>query len=106
MIGAAIHNAATLLKEKVFAVAGHLLEAAPADLQMEESVVSVVGTPSKSVTLTDVEPLVRFVESTMPSFPGVPVGPVLDRVRQRVTAAIGAAGAFRFRSHTGFLVCR
>ncbi|HKA69102.1 MAG TPA: class I SAM-dependent methyltransferase [Actinomycetes bacterium] len=58
------------------------------------------------VTLTEPEPLVRFVESTMPYFPGVPVGPVLDRVRQRTAAAIEAAGAFRFRSHAGFLVCR
>jgi SAM-dependent methyltransferase len=57
------------------------------------------------VTLTDPEPLVRFVESTMPYFRGVPVGPVLDRVKERTAAVIGAAGAFRFRSHTGFLVC-
>ena len=59
-----------------------------------------------SVTLTDVEPLVRFVYSTMPYFPGVPVGAVLDRVRGRAAAAIETTGAFRFRSHTGFLVCR
>ena len=49
MIGAAVHGAAILLKEKVFAIAGHLLEAAPEDLQMEESVISVAGTPAKSV---------------------------------------------------------
>jgi SAM-dependent methyltransferase len=57
------------------------------------------------VTLTEPEPLVRFVASTMPYFRGVPVGPVLERVRERTAAAIEAAGAFRFRSHTGFLVC-
>ncbi|HEX2497220.1 MAG TPA: class I SAM-dependent methyltransferase [Actinomycetes bacterium] len=58
------------------------------------------------VTLTEPEPLVRFIESTLPYFRGVPVGPVLDRVRARTAAAIeaGGAGAFRFRSHTGFLV--
>lgn len=57
------------------------------------------------VTLTEPEPLVRFVESTMPYFRGVPVGPVLDRVRERTAAVIVASGAFRFRSHAGFLVC-
>jgi aerobic carbon-monoxide dehydrogenase large subunit len=74
MIGAAIHNAATLLKEKVFAVAGHLLEAAPADLQMEESVVSVVGTPSKSVTLTDVAKAAHLSPGNLPD----DVDPVLE----------------------------
>src|SRR5262245_3947129 len=57
------------------------------------------------VTLTNPEPLVRFVESTMSYFQGVPAGPVLSRVRQRTAAAIEAAGVFRFRSHAGYLVC-
>ena len=57
------------------------------------------------VTLTEPEPLVRFVASTMPYFRDVPVGPVLDRVTERTAAAIEATGAFWFRSHTGFLVC-
>ncbi len=54
MIGAAVHDAAILLQEKVFAIAGHLLEAAPEDLQMEESVISVAGTPAKSIALAQV----------------------------------------------------
>ena len=74
MIGAAIHNASTLLKEKVFAVAGHLLEAAPADLQMEESVVSVAGTPSKSVTLADVAKAAHLSPGTLPD----DIDPVLE----------------------------
>ena len=36
------------------AIAAHLLEAAPEDLQMEDSVISVVGTPTKSITMGEV----------------------------------------------------
>jgi aerobic carbon-monoxide dehydrogenase large subunit len=74
MIGAAVHDAADLLRNKVFAVAGHLLEAAPADLQMEESVISVAGTPSKSVTLAHVAATAHLQPGSLPD----DVDPVLE----------------------------
>jgi len=74
MIGAAIHDAAILLREKVFAVAGHLLEAAPEDLQMEESLISVSGTPAKSVSLAQVAQVAHLGPGTLPD----DVDPILE----------------------------
>ncbi|HXY93663.1 MAG TPA: xanthine dehydrogenase family protein molybdopterin-binding subunit, partial [Acidimicrobiia bacterium] len=74
MIGAAVHDAAVLLQDKIFAVAGHLLEAAPADLEMAASVVSVKGTPAKSVTLARVAQTAHLSPGTLPD----DVDPVLE----------------------------
>ena len=49
MIGQAVTEASLLLREKVVAIAAHLLEASPDDLEVAEGVVSVKGTPTKSV---------------------------------------------------------
>ena len=54
VMGAAIRQAAQLAREKVVAIAAHLLEAAPEDLEVAESVVSARGTPSRSVTFADI----------------------------------------------------
>jgi carbon-monoxide dehydrogenase large subunit len=67
MIGAAVQEAALLLKDKVLAIAGHLLEAAPEDLQVEGSVVSVVGTPTKSVTVQQVANTAYQNAATIPA---------------------------------------
>jgi carbon-monoxide dehydrogenase large subunit len=85
MIGAAVHDAAILLKEKVFGIAGHLLEAAPEDLQMEESTISVVGTPAKSVTLTQVAQSAHMSPGELPD----DIDPVLE-VMYRYKAPEGA----------------
>lgn len=52
-------------------------------------------------------PVVAFIASTA-SWYGDPVtyGPVLDRVALRVNEIIARDGAFRFRTHVGFLACR
>ena len=49
MIGQAVTEASLLLRDKVVAIAAHLLEASPDDLEVAEGVVSVKGTPTKSV---------------------------------------------------------
>ena len=51
--GGAAQSASTVLREKVVAVAAHLLEAAPEDLEVAGSVVSVRGTPVKSMTFAE-----------------------------------------------------
>lgn len=66
MIGAAIHDAAAVLKQKVFAVAGHLLEAAPDDLRLEDGVVSVAGSPAKSITLAEVAKVAHTSPGSLP----------------------------------------
>ena len=52
--GGAAREATVAVREKVLTVAAHMMEAAPEDLEIAESVVSVRGTPSKSVTMQDV----------------------------------------------------
>ena len=54
ILGGAAQSAATTLREKVVTIAAHMLEAAPEDLDVAASVVSVRGTPSKSVSLAQV----------------------------------------------------
>jgi SAM-dependent methyltransferase len=60
-----------------------------------------------SATVPDAAPVVAFIASTA-SWYGDPAtyGPVLDRVAARVNEIIARDGAFRFRTHVGFLACR
>jgi len=54
MLGAAVQQASLEVRAKALAIAGHLLEAAPEDLQIDQGVISVVGSPQASVTLAQV----------------------------------------------------
>src|SRR5439155_9689533 len=54
ILGAAARQAALELKEKVLAFAAELLEASANDLELADSVVSVRGTPARSVTLGEI----------------------------------------------------
>ncbi len=60
-----------------------------------------------SAAVPDAAPVVAFIASTA-SWYGDPAtyGPVLDRVAARVDEIIARDGAFRFRTHVGFLACR
>ncbi|MSQ21452.1 MAG: xanthine dehydrogenase family protein molybdopterin-binding subunit [Betaproteobacteria bacterium] len=53
-LSAAIHVASERLKKKVFALASHVLECSPGDLELRDGKVSVVGVPGVSMTLTEV----------------------------------------------------
>ncbi|MBO0729750.1 MAG: xanthine dehydrogenase family protein [Acidimicrobiaceae bacterium] len=54
LAGGAAHAASTRVRDKVVAVAAHMMEAAPEDLELSEGNVSVRGTPARSVTLAEV----------------------------------------------------
>jgi carbon-monoxide dehydrogenase large subunit len=62
----AAHNASVKLKEKIFEIAAHSLEAAPEDLEMENSVVTVRGTPTKTMPLAEIA---NMSYSMMPLLP-------------------------------------
>jgi carbon-monoxide dehydrogenase large subunit len=66
MIGAAVTEASIMLKEKVLAIAAHLLEAAPEDLEATEGVISVKGTPAKSITIKQVADTVYGGRAPLP----------------------------------------
>jgi carbon-monoxide dehydrogenase large subunit len=56
---AAMHTASGRLREKVFAIAAHLLECAPADLELRAGGVGVVGVPGAQVSLARVAQAAR-----------------------------------------------
>lgn len=52
--GAAVMKAAGVLRERMARIAAHMLEAAPADIELEDGRAWVVGSPSRSVTFADI----------------------------------------------------
>ena len=58
-LSAAIHHASERLRTKVFAIAGNMLECAPADLELRDGKVGVVGAPGTEVTLAAVAQAAR-----------------------------------------------
>lgn len=58
-VSAAIHHASRRLREKVFAIAGHRLECAIADLELRNGAVGVAGAPGSEVTLAEIARLAR-----------------------------------------------
>ncbi len=72
LYGGASREAAVALREKVVQIAAHMMEAAPEDLEIERSVVSVRGTPTRSVTLAEVASAAYVGHDTLP--PGVEPG--------------------------------
>jgi carbon-monoxide dehydrogenase large subunit len=50
-LSAAIHHASERLRKKVLAIAAHLLECAPADLELREGGVGIVGVPARTISL-------------------------------------------------------
>jgi aerobic carbon-monoxide dehydrogenase large subunit len=70
---AAMHVASGRLRDKVFAIAANLLECAPADLELREGGVGVVGVPGAQISLAQVAQAARpGWEITRP--PGVEAG--------------------------------
>ena len=52
--GSSVHIAATEVRDKVLRLAGHMLEAAPEDLEMVDGIVRVAGAPDLAVPLSEV----------------------------------------------------
>jgi carbon-monoxide dehydrogenase large subunit len=63
---------ARALREKVLAIAGHLLEASPADLMIADGRVSVAGAPDRSLTLAEIARTAYLDPVALP--PGVEPG--------------------------------
>lgn len=53
-VSAAVHFASHRLRAKVFAIAGNMLECAPADLELREGGVGIVGVPGVRLGLADI----------------------------------------------------
>ena len=68
----AARGATRQLRERVIAIAGHLLEAAPEDLEMVDDRVQVVGTPTKGLSLAEVATKAYYEPASLP--PGQEAG--------------------------------
>jgi carbon-monoxide dehydrogenase large subunit len=71
--GAAVMKAAGAVRAKVLRIAGHMLEANPEDLEVEDGRISVKGTPSACVTMADVgrAAYIRAIELPDGEDPGI-----------------------------------
>ncbi|HKX10920.1 MAG TPA: xanthine dehydrogenase family protein molybdopterin-binding subunit [Stellaceae bacterium] len=58
-LSAAIHYASERLRKKVLAIAAHLLECAPADLELRDGGVGIVGVPGRNVSLAKIAQAAR-----------------------------------------------
>jgi aerobic carbon-monoxide dehydrogenase large subunit len=65
--GGAAREATVAVREKVLTIAAHMMEASPEDLEISDAVVSVRGTPSKSVTLSEVAKLAFHNSHELPA---------------------------------------
>ena len=59
--GSAVHLAAVAVREKALAVAAHLLEAAPADLELRDGRIEIAGVPGSGLSLREVAEAVSGV---------------------------------------------
>ncbi len=62
----AVHTAATKLKEKILAIAAHVLRANPSDLKIEDGAVHAPGSPVKKVTLAELGKIVYGNQALLP----------------------------------------
>jgi CO/xanthine dehydrogenase Mo-binding subunit len=74
MVAGALVGAATIIKEKLFRVAGHMLEAAPGDLELRDGKVGVKGAPGLEKSLADVAMHAHFFRLSMPDDPTLTSG--------------------------------
>ena len=65
--GGAAQGAATTLRNKVITVAAHLLEAAPGDLEVADSMVFVRGTPTKGLSFAEVAATAYLNAAALPA---------------------------------------
>jgi carbon-monoxide dehydrogenase large subunit len=72
ILGAAIQEAAEKLRQKVAAIAAHLLEAAPEDIDVVDGVASVRGTPTRSRTVGEIAHVAHLDLGALP--PGMEPG--------------------------------
>jgi len=72
ILGAAVRQTALVAREKILAIAAHLLEASPEDLDIDGGVIAVAGTPAISVNLAQVAMTAYLNPSGLP--PGMDAG--------------------------------
>ena len=72
MTAGAVRETASILRDRIVAIAAHKLEASPDDIELGESRASVRGAPSAGISFADLAALAYFNPARLP--PGVPAG--------------------------------
>ena len=72
MTAGAVRETATILRERIRAIAAHKLEAAIEDIELGDSRASVRGTPAIGITFGELAALAYFQPAALP--PGIPAG--------------------------------
>ncbi|MEX1006585.1 MAG: xanthine dehydrogenase family protein molybdopterin-binding subunit [Acidimicrobiia bacterium] len=72
MTAGAVRETASLLRDRIVAIAAHKLEAAAEDIELANSRASVRGSPSVGISLAEIAALAYFDAYSLP--PGVPAG--------------------------------
>ena len=72
MTAGAVRETATILRERIVAIAAHKLEAAVEDIELANSRANVRGAPSVGISLAEIAALAYFNPFSLP--PGVPAG--------------------------------
>ena len=67
MLAGAVTGASRKLKDKIFRIAAHLLEASPQDLVLADGKVSVAGVPQRGLTLADIAANAHFFKMSLPA---------------------------------------
>ena len=66
MVAGAIRETSAILRERIATIAAHVLEAAPADIQIVDGEVSVKGTPAKALTFAQLADIAYFGHDKLP----------------------------------------
>ena len=74
MVAGALVGAAGIIKEKLFRVAGHMLEASPGDLELRDGKVGVKGAPGLEKTIAEIAMHAHFFRLSMPDDPTLTSG--------------------------------
>jgi carbon-monoxide dehydrogenase large subunit len=72
MLAGAIGETASILRERIVAIAAHHLEAAVDDMEVANGWASVRGTPTARVSIAEIAEIAYFAPGSLP--PGVPAG--------------------------------
>ncbi|MBE3575332.1 MAG: xanthine dehydrogenase family protein [Firmicutes bacterium] len=72
MVSGAVVGASKMLKDKLFRIAAHLLEARPEDVELVDGRVQVKGAPQRSKTLAELAAVAHFFALSLP--PGMESG--------------------------------
>jgi CO/xanthine dehydrogenase Mo-binding subunit len=74
MVAGALVGAAGIIKEKLFRVAGHMLEASAGDLELRDGKVGVKGAPGLEKTIAEIAMHAHFFRLSMPDDPTLTSG--------------------------------